>query len=196
MPKCPADAARASASENYFSILGLPRQPSIDLALLESKYYELMKRFHPDLHFKGSREEKDASLKNSALITTAYRTLKDPVERGRYWLEIHGERLSQDNIKVPKDLAEKAFDIIDTLNRWKSVSGEEKAQLSASLTETGKMLESMKGESIKSLEKNFSRWPKGESQKEPQLLSDIKEILSRISYISSLIRDIDKTLGA
>jgi len=196
MPKCPAGAARASASEDYFSLLGLPRQPSIDLARLESRYYKLMRKVHPDLHYKGSREEKDASLKNSALITTAYRTLKDPVERGRYWLEINGEKLSQDNIQVPKDLAEKAFDIIDNLNRWKSVSGEGKEHLSAALAESGKMLGSMKAESIKSLEKNFSRCPKGGSYKDSQLLTEMKEILSRVSYISSLIRDIEKTLGA
>jgi len=195
MPKCPAGAARASASEDYFSLLGLPRQPSIDLTGLESKYYELMRKVHPDLHFKSPKEEKDASLKNAALLTAAYRTLKDPVERGRYWLEIHGENLSQDNVQVPKDFAEKAFDIIDILNRWKSVSGEEKTRLSEALAETGKMLESMKGDCVNNLEKNFSRWTKGGSNKDPLLLTEMKEILSRISYISSLIRDIEKTLG-
>ena len=46
----------------------------------------------------------------TALVNRAYRTLKDPVARGLYWLEIHGESLGRDNERVPPALAARVFE--------------------------------------------------------------------------------------
>ena len=43
----------------------------------------------------------EASLSATALLTRAFRTLRDPVSRGLYWLELHNEKLASDNKRGP-----------------------------------------------------------------------------------------------
>jgi len=183
---------------DFFSLFGFPKHPSINLSTLESRYYELTRQFHPDFYQKKSKEEQEASLRSTALITTAYRTLKDPVERGRYWLELQGVQLSHDNSQVPQDFAEEAFEVFDALRRWKTLSSQDRAHLLDSLHNTREGLEERMKEDIKRLEDNFSRWPASGIPAGPvgdaPLLTELREILSRISYLSSLAQNIEKTL--
>ena len=58
---------------------------------------------------------RDASLRATALLTRSYRTLRDPVARGLYWLELNGEKLAENNKRVPPDLAELVFEVQEQL---------------------------------------------------------------------------------
>ena len=100
---------------DYFTVLSFPRQPSLDERVLTQRYYELSRRLHPDLYQTGALQEREASLKNTALLTRSYRTLRDPVQRGQYWLELHGEQLGKDNNKVPPKLAALVFEVQEKL---------------------------------------------------------------------------------
>src|SRR5262249_37089236 len=108
---CPACQAMQTlpAQIDYFTVLGIPHRPVVDEADLAKHYYDLSRRLHPDLYQTGTVEEREASLRNTALLNRAYRTLRDPVQRGQYWLELHGERLGKDNNRVPPDLAALVF---------------------------------------------------------------------------------------
>src|SRR5690349_14379745 len=86
---------------DYFGVFALPRRLTIDLADLEQRYYALSRRLHPDLFSDRPPAERTASLKLSALVNRAYKTLRDPVERALYWLELNGESLGRDNERVP-----------------------------------------------------------------------------------------------
>jgi len=87
----------------------------LDESELTRRYYELSRRLHPDLYQTGVPQEKEASLKNTAVLTRAYRTLRDPVQRGQYWLELHGEQLGKENNKVPPKLAALVFEVQEKL---------------------------------------------------------------------------------
>ena len=56
-------------------------------------------------------------MRATALLTRAYRTLRDPLSRGLYWLELHGEKLAENNQRVPPELAELVFEVQE---RWRS----------------------------------------------------------------------------
>lgn len=170
---------------DYFSLFGLPHHPDIDPASLEARYHELMRRVHPDLHNTGSAGGREISLRTTALITKAYRILNDPVERGRYWLEIHGITLGRDTAGVPQDVADDAFEIFDALKR--PDGGE-------FLRKAGARLALQVKNEIVRLEKSFSRWTSEPSDTSSRLLDEMREALVRISYLSSLVRDIEKTL--
>lgn len=76
-----------------------------DAALLERRFHELQRRYHPDHSAsKGADAEVDA-LDHSSRINEAYRTLRDPIARAKYLLSIYG--YSVDHAKqVPMDLLE------------------------------------------------------------------------------------------
>jgi molecular chaperone HscB len=96
---------------DYFTVLELPQNPMLDESELTRRYYELSRLLHPDLHQTGAQQEKEASLKNTALLTHAYRTLRDPMQRGQYWLELHSEQCGKENNRVPPQLAALVFEV-------------------------------------------------------------------------------------
>ena len=49
------------------------------------------------------------------LLTRSYRTLRDPVARGLYWLEQNGEKLAENNKRVPPEVAELVFEVQEQL---------------------------------------------------------------------------------
>src|SRR5260370_22472983 len=99
-----------SASLDAFAALGFPRKLSIDLAALERIYHDLSRKIHPDRFASRDARIRDASLRATAMLTRSYRTLRDPTQRGLYWLELIGEKLSENNKPVPAELAELVFE--------------------------------------------------------------------------------------
>ena len=89
------------AVTDYFSLLDLPRRFDIDPAELQRRFLALNRHTHPDFHAGESAEVQDLSLRLSAAINDAYRTLKDPAERGAYLLELLGGKSSADDKSVP-----------------------------------------------------------------------------------------------
>lgn len=77
-------------SRNHFQLLGLPTAFRIDPAALEASYRALQRDVHPD-RFAGADDARHrVALQASARVNEAYRTLKAPVERGRYLLALAG----------------------------------------------------------------------------------------------------------
>ena len=108
---------------DYFAVFSLPRRLTIDLGDLEQRYYALSRRLHPDLFHDRPPAEQAASLRMTALVNRAYRTLKDPVQRGLYWLELNGESLGRDNERVPPALAARVFEVQEQLEDLRAARG-------------------------------------------------------------------------
>lgn len=76
--------------ENYFNIFNIPESFAINLALLESKYQELLQKYHPDKFSSADEKLQRQSLIISADINSAYQILKNSVTRANYLLQIWG----------------------------------------------------------------------------------------------------------
>jgi molecular chaperone HscB len=76
--------------QNYFELFGLPEAFELDLKLLSARYQELQKTFHPDRFASASERERRISLQQAAQVNAAFQTLKDPLARARYLLELRG----------------------------------------------------------------------------------------------------------
>ncbi|ARD43466.1 co-chaperone HscB [Colwellia sp. PAMC 21821] len=75
---------------NYFELFGLDIQFELDLAKLSTLYQTLQKKVHPDRFAHGSSQEQMLAVKKSTLINDAYQTLKKPLKRAQYLLELRG----------------------------------------------------------------------------------------------------------
>ena len=80
----------ADFSSSYFQLFGLPRTFGIDAAQLDSRYRELQRIVHPDRYANASDQERRLAMQQATRINEGYQTLKDPLKRGRYLLELGG----------------------------------------------------------------------------------------------------------
>ncbi len=80
----------ADLSSSYFQLFGLPRSFEIDAAQLDSRYRELQRIVHPDRYVNASDQERRLAMQQATRINEGYQTLKDPLKRGRYLLELGG----------------------------------------------------------------------------------------------------------
>ena len=82
-----------------FAVLGLPRKFEIDLGAAETAYKELSRQLHPDRFAKADPRARKAALARTVEINDAWRTVKDPVRRADYLLELAGFGLAGDDQK-------------------------------------------------------------------------------------------------
>jgi len=86
--------ATTGSTQNYFELFGLPDSYDIDLPQLSSRYRKLQATVHPDKFASASDLERRLSVQKSALINEAYQTLKHPLTRAQYMLQLRGVDLS------------------------------------------------------------------------------------------------------
>ena len=185
----PAPNTRES---DYFGVFSLPRRLTIDLADLERRYYALSRELHPDLFHDRPPAEQAASLRMTALVNRAYKTLRDPVQRALYWLELHGESLGRDNERVPPTLAARVFEVQEQLDelraaRARGSADAERQAIGAVRDELAADLDACEAR----LARHFKNAPEGA---EGEALAETKTILSELHYVRTLLRDVEKEL--
>jgi len=189
---CGGCGAPQPVEVDCFAALALPRTPVVDQRRLETAYRDLSRKIHPDRFANSPTDVRDASLRGTALLTRSYRTLKDPVSRGLYWLELHGRKLAENNKSVPADLAEMVFEIQEQLAELRAANGahEIREQINGRREATRQLMEEAKAE----LELNFGKWAGNGTSDSEELADELKKVLSRIAYLRTLLRDIDREL--
>ncbi len=182
-----------AAPLDCFAALGIPRKLTIDLGALERRYHELSRKLHPDRFASKGPKVRDASLRATATLTRSYRTLRDPVARGLYWLELNGEKLAENNKRVPSELAELVFEVQEQLAEMQLASDPEAAHERATEIAARRVeLQFKMDEMLAGLDRNFAKWDQPVDEK--MLRLELKAILSNIAYLRTLIRDVDRAL--
>jgi len=73
---------------DYFALFELPRVFAIDREQLERRYLDLQQQVHPDRHAHLADADKRRALQWATQVNAAYRTLRSPLARARYLLEL------------------------------------------------------------------------------------------------------------
>jgi molecular chaperone HscB len=190
---CAECGAAVAAPLDCFAALALPRKLTIDLEALERLYHELSRKIHPDRFASKGPKVRDASLRATATLTRSYRTLRDPVARGLYWLELNGEKLAENNKRVPPEIAELVFDVQEQLAEMQLDSDPEAAHERATEIAARRVeLQFKMDEMLADLDSNFAKWDQSGDPK--TLTTELKTILSNVAYLRTLIRDVDRAL--
>ncbi|MGZ5083197.1 MAG: Fe-S protein assembly co-chaperone HscB [Usitatibacter sp.] len=91
-------------SRDHFELLGLPARFGVDPAALERGYRGLQSQVHPDRFAAGSEAERRVAMQWATRANEAYRTLRDPLERARYLLQMRGyDTEEESNTSMPAD---------------------------------------------------------------------------------------------
>ncbi|WP_374259688.1 Fe-S protein assembly co-chaperone HscB [Zoogloea sp.] len=76
--------------QDYFALFGLVPAFDIDVERLEQAYLDIQGRVHPDRFAHATDTEKRQSMQWATHANEAFRTLKNPLTRGHYLLELRG----------------------------------------------------------------------------------------------------------
>jgi molecular chaperone HscB len=194
---CPAcDAIQPLPEQaDYFQVMTILPRLVVDLEALQKRYYELHRRLHPDRYQTGPQEARVASLRNTAAVNRAYRTLRDPIDRGLYWLTLQGESLGTNNNRVPPELAELVFDIQEKLEELRAARANDDAaaELVREVGAAHRELRQRHDALLEQLQRNFARWDSAGGDT-AILTRELKATLSALAYLGTLIRDVEKAL--
>jgi molecular chaperone HscB len=83
-------------TSNYYELFHLPVSFEVDLKALSERYRTLQSSIHPDKYANASDLERRLSVQQSARINEAFQTLKNPLRRARYLLELNGVDMNAD----------------------------------------------------------------------------------------------------
>ena len=195
-----------SKEADYFTCLGLARRLRIDPRQLETKFYELSRAFHPDFYQNKSETEQAISLSNAAMLNTAYRTLRDPIQRAEYLLDLEAGAVKEIRTSPPADLFEEILALQDILEEYRASdqSSDTGQRLRTQLQAEQQTLENRKQDMDAQLEKLFSEWDTLQDGAEAtsesrthrdRLLKRMREILSHRTYLKNIIDDLVATIG-
>jgi molecular chaperone HscB len=188
-PRCAAVQPLPPGAD-LFAVLALPRRLALDGADLETRYLEASRAVHPDRHQTATPRERELSLVASAAVNRAYRTLRDPVARGRYWLELHGRRLAEGGPEVPPAIAADVFETQEKLEELRAAAGEsERAALRRDVESLREGFEARLATLRDGLTALYAEGP-GEPS-----LDDLRNRLAEVAYLGTLLGDIDQTIG-
>lgn len=76
--------------QNYFELFDLPLGFAVDASALSARYRQLQGEMHPDRYAGASDLEKRLSVQYSSRVNEAYATLRKPLSRALYLLELAG----------------------------------------------------------------------------------------------------------
>lgn len=190
---------------DYFSFLGLPRKLAIDAEDLEQRFRTLSRQFHPDYFFNAPPAERRASLERSSYLNDAYRTLKQPVARVEYLLQLEGlaARSPEEASKqVPPSLLEEVFALNEEIDdiRAARASGAADEVWRARLERARGPIEAKRDAHETQLVELSTRWdelfdrdaPAGERRR---VLEALRERVLERNYINNLLAGIERELA-
>src|SRR5262245_9553298 len=77
-------------TRNHFELFRLPERFAVDMGALDSRYLEPTRKIDTRRFATASDSEKRLSMQRATLLNEAYRTLKSPLNRARYLVELVG----------------------------------------------------------------------------------------------------------
>jgi molecular chaperone HscB len=101
---------------NHFELFELAPAYTIDFAVLDEAYRRLQTLVHPDRFASAGDAERRASMQWTTRVNEAYRTLKDPVQRGKHLLELQGVDVAfETNTQMPTDFLMQQLELREQL---------------------------------------------------------------------------------
>ena len=189
---------------DYFRYLGVPRKLNLDVADLEQKFRSLSRHFHPDYFYNATPAERRASLERSSYLNDAYRTLRQPIARIGYLLELEGLGTTTPghaSNEVPPALLEEVFALNEELDSVRELrnAGAPADEWRGRLERARKPIETKREEHETHLQELSAEWDAlldadANDTDRRAVLGNLRERLLERNYINNLLAGIEREL--
>jgi molecular chaperone HscB len=190
---------------DYFTFFGLPRRLTVESADLEQRFRTLSRQFHPDYFYNAEPVERRASLERSSYLNDAYRTLKNPVSRVEYLLQLEGVAArgpEEASKQVPPALLEEVFALNEELDEIRELraGGAPADQWRARLERASQPIEEKRAEHERQVETLSSRWDdaidrNATDAERHEILVALRDRVLERNYIGNLLAGIERELS-
>jgi molecular chaperone HscB len=189
---------------DYFRFLGLPRKLNISANDLDQRFRGLSRQFHPDYFVNAPPAERRASLERSSYLNDAYRTLKQPISRVEYLLQLEGfiARDAGSKPVVPPSLLEEVFALNEELDEVRDLrtSGTPADALKARLERARGPIEQKRASHEAQLDELSTQWDALLDRDAPAadrrpVLEALRERVLERNYINNLLAGIEREMS-
>ena len=101
--------------QNFFEVFNLQQSFELDLAALQEQYRALQAVSHPDRFAHASPEEQRLAVQQAAHINEGVTTLKNPLSRARYLLELSGIEMDDTDTQMEPAFLMQQMELHETL---------------------------------------------------------------------------------
>ena len=102
--------------KNHFELFGLAPAYALDPERLDRTYRDIQAQVHPDRYAHAGDAERRASMQMTTQVNEAYRTLKSPLQRAKYLLQLNGVDAGfETNTTMPEDFLMEQMDLRERL---------------------------------------------------------------------------------
>ena len=102
--------------QDFFAVFGLVPDCDIDLVDLSARYRSLQQAVHPDRFMRECERSQRLAQQQASLVNEAYRTLKSPLARAQYLLELAGQSCAPEEITRDADFLMTQMDLRERLD--------------------------------------------------------------------------------
>lgn len=162
----------------YFDYLLGAERLAVEPAELIRRFHQASLRVHPDRFATAGPEAQALSAEHAEFLNQAYRTLRDPVERARYFLTLHPA--ASPGHRVPVVLAEAVFELQELEEASPEEARGRASELRAEVAGHEQTL-------LAGLQATFSEW---DAQPTVAARDRIAALLHDLSYARAMLRDI------
>lgn len=163
--------------QNYFEIFGLPVSYTVDRQALAQRYRELQQEFHPDRFAAKSEREQRLAMQYAAQINEANNTLKDPVARAAYLLQLAGVQINPEQTTADGEFLMQQMILRERLEEVRDAADPE-AELEDLGSETAQLFNAQEQAFAQALES--------------KALEDGKNALLKLQFLAKLQRQIEE----
>ncbi len=109
----------------YFELFGIPVSLRVDPAKLQTRFFELSRKYHPDFFSNAGTEAQADSLEKSALLNKAWKTFQDPDATIQYVLKSKGILEEDEKYELPAAFLMEVLEINEELMDMNDSRGDE-----------------------------------------------------------------------
>lgn len=168
--------------QDFFALFGLPRRFRIEEAALEAAYHELHTRVHPDRHAHLPDADRRRAMQWATRVNEAFRTLKSPLSRARYLIELAGIDLG-----IETNTAMSPEFLMEQMEWREAVEEAEQAADAGELEHLHQRLRGHTRDLLGALEHQID---------DQQAFADAAETARRLMFLDKLRHEIDDALEA
>ena len=183
---------------DHFALLGVRRKFDLDFETLEARFYELNRKLHPDFFMDAPVAVRIRSLDATARINDAYQTLKDPIARVIYLVQLESGKLEENERTPPPELFEEIFEAQEAAEEFQGcVDEEEAANLRERLNAAMGCFSALRDGQRTALDRLGAAWDEAMEKNEPappEVVKKMRSILGQRNYIENTLTSLKRAL--